>query len=315
MDCLDCVCMPAPEKGPSHPAEPGFPCLCRRALPSCIPSTSSTGKTHGPQPTHLASADPADRRIFCPALDGHLTHTYTASSRSCLQQILLRISDSDGVTGEVAFVAGRQSKCSQLKRTKAGLCPLLTACGTNDKVMLCREAKKHGFIAASPTWILSGKRAYNYIPSWHDRAAHSSQFLGASSPMAFGRGDSAAHTMIAWMLHISIDMHLRQSATVRSTVILGFPVTPGGVGTGDEVGTGVLTGRLLGLGARVGGGLVVVGATEVAGGARVIGCDWPAATARGICCSSPCKGCDKRGSGSFPHSTAMLHMAASTMNH
>ena len=34
--------MPAPEKGPSHPTEPGLPCLCRRALPSCIPSTSPT---------------------------------------------------------------------------------------------------------------------------------------------------------------------------------------------------------------------------------------------------------------------------------
>ena len=30
------------ERTPSHPAEPGFPCLCRRALPSCIPSTSPT---------------------------------------------------------------------------------------------------------------------------------------------------------------------------------------------------------------------------------------------------------------------------------
>ena len=34
------LCVPAPEKGPSHLAEPGLPCLCRRALPSCIPSTS-----------------------------------------------------------------------------------------------------------------------------------------------------------------------------------------------------------------------------------------------------------------------------------
>ena len=41
---------------------------------------------HGPspQPTHLASADPADRRIFCPGPDGHLTHTYTASSTAAL---------------------------------------------------------------------------------------------------------------------------------------------------------------------------------------------------------------------------------------
>ena len=37
-----------------------------------------------PQPTHLASADPAEWRIFCPALDGHLTHTYTASSTAAL---------------------------------------------------------------------------------------------------------------------------------------------------------------------------------------------------------------------------------------
>ena len=29
----------------------------------------------GPQPTHLASADPADRRIFCPAADGQLAHS------------------------------------------------------------------------------------------------------------------------------------------------------------------------------------------------------------------------------------------------
>ena len=41
---------------------------------------------HGPspQPTHLASADPADRRIFCPGPDGHLTHTFTASSTAAL---------------------------------------------------------------------------------------------------------------------------------------------------------------------------------------------------------------------------------------
>ena len=41
---------------------------------------------HGPspQPTHLASADPADRRIFCPGPDGHLTHTYTAFSTAAL---------------------------------------------------------------------------------------------------------------------------------------------------------------------------------------------------------------------------------------
>ena len=37
-----------------------------------------------PQPTHLASADPAERRIFCPAPDGHLTHTHTASSTATL---------------------------------------------------------------------------------------------------------------------------------------------------------------------------------------------------------------------------------------
>ena len=37
-----------------------------------------------PQPTHLASADPADRRVFCPAADGQLTHLHTASSTAAL---------------------------------------------------------------------------------------------------------------------------------------------------------------------------------------------------------------------------------------
>ena len=37
-----------------------------------------------PQPTHLASANPADRRVFCPAADGQLPHAYTASSTAAL---------------------------------------------------------------------------------------------------------------------------------------------------------------------------------------------------------------------------------------
>ena len=32
--------MPAPEKGPNHPTETGSPCLCWRAIPSWIYSTS-----------------------------------------------------------------------------------------------------------------------------------------------------------------------------------------------------------------------------------------------------------------------------------
>ena len=37
-----------------------------------------------PQPTHLGSADPADRRVLCPAANGQLTHLYTASSTAAL---------------------------------------------------------------------------------------------------------------------------------------------------------------------------------------------------------------------------------------
>jgi hypothetical protein len=37
-----------------------------------------------PKPTHLASADPADRRVFCPAADRQLTHAYTAFSTAAL---------------------------------------------------------------------------------------------------------------------------------------------------------------------------------------------------------------------------------------
>ena len=33
----------APEKGPTYPTETGLPCLCCRALPSRIPSTSPMG--------------------------------------------------------------------------------------------------------------------------------------------------------------------------------------------------------------------------------------------------------------------------------
>ena len=41
---------------------------------------------YGPstQPTHLASAHPADLRVFCPAADGQLTHAYTAYSTAAL---------------------------------------------------------------------------------------------------------------------------------------------------------------------------------------------------------------------------------------
>ena len=38
----------------------------------------------GPQPTHLASNDPADRRVFCPAADGQLAHAHTASITAAL---------------------------------------------------------------------------------------------------------------------------------------------------------------------------------------------------------------------------------------
>ena len=37
-----------------------------------------------PQPTHFASADPADHRVFCPAADGQLAHAYTAISTAAL---------------------------------------------------------------------------------------------------------------------------------------------------------------------------------------------------------------------------------------
>ena len=30
--CIGHLCVPAPEKGPTHPTETGFPCLCCRAL-------------------------------------------------------------------------------------------------------------------------------------------------------------------------------------------------------------------------------------------------------------------------------------------
>ena len=64
----------------SQPSSKRWPCSwtpCQQ-----LGQPTSTGPS--PQPTHLASADPADRRIFCPGPDGHLTHTYTASSTAAL---------------------------------------------------------------------------------------------------------------------------------------------------------------------------------------------------------------------------------------
>ena len=67
--------------GAAQPAQQQEMALLLDAMPAAW-----AAHIHGPspQPTHLASADPADRRIFCPGLDGHLTHTYTASSTAAL---------------------------------------------------------------------------------------------------------------------------------------------------------------------------------------------------------------------------------------
>ena len=37
-----------------------------------------------PQPTHMASAAPADSRVFCPDADGQLIHTYTVTATAAL---------------------------------------------------------------------------------------------------------------------------------------------------------------------------------------------------------------------------------------
>ena len=67
--------------GIAQPAQQQEMALLLDALPAAW-----AAHIHGPspQPTQLASADPADRRIFCPAPDGHLTHTYMASSTAAL---------------------------------------------------------------------------------------------------------------------------------------------------------------------------------------------------------------------------------------
>ena len=67
--------------GAAQPAQQQEMALLLDAMPAAW-----AAHIHGPspQPTHLASADPADRRIFCPGPDGHLTHTYTASSTAAL---------------------------------------------------------------------------------------------------------------------------------------------------------------------------------------------------------------------------------------
>ena len=73
-------------------------------------ASSLAAHIHGPspQPTHFASADPADRRIFCPAPDGPLTRTYTASSTAMLLALeqLASAYTRPGLTGRPEASAG-----------------------------------------------------------------------------------------------------------------------------------------------------------------------------------------------------------------
>ena len=68
--------------GAAQPAQQQEVALLLEAMPAAW-----AAHIHGPspQPTHLALADPADRRIFCLEPDGHLMHTSTASSTAALQ--------------------------------------------------------------------------------------------------------------------------------------------------------------------------------------------------------------------------------------
>ena len=53
-------------------------------LDSMPPSWAAHDSGPAPQPTHLALADQADSRVFCPDADGQPIHTYTVTSTAAL---------------------------------------------------------------------------------------------------------------------------------------------------------------------------------------------------------------------------------------